>query len=259
MKIDVSCTIGQIAAAQPDSIPVFEKFNIDYCTQGGRSLGHACYVAGVPLAEVVSALESLDPSGEESQGIEKDLRDKPMGAIIEYIVEVHHTYTKQQLDMIEELLDELMESADLPTPGIADLRGQFREMAQNWREHLLEEEKVVFPYLIEVEEAIEKGRAIPRSFQNLNSQTHPIRILQEENGIMARQWAKIRQLTNDFDPPPDAAGDIKTLYHAFRELEQDNRRHMHLENNLLFQKAKQLGLLNEERRYGNPDPQKAAL
>lgn len=259
MKIDTSLTVGQIAAAHQETIPVFDKFKIDYCTQGSRSLKQACYLAGIPLEKIVREFEALAPPAGEWYESEPDWREKPMAELMDHIVSKHHVFTRRQLDLIEKLLEDLMESATLPAPGIARLRELFNDMSRDWRAHLLEEEKVVFPYLAEVEMAVQRGQRIPRAFQDLRSQVHPIRILQEENAIMGREWAKIREMTSNFDPPPGASQDVLDLYRAFQELEKDNRKHMHLENNLLFQKAKQWGALKEEKKNGNHYPQTAVL
>ncbi|HJT23457.1 MAG TPA: DUF542 domain-containing protein [bacterium] len=245
MKIHPSLTVGQIAVNLKENIPVFEKYKIDYFNQGGHSLKDACYVAGVPLEKVLQELEALPMLKEEWYASEPDWRQEPMAVLTDYIIRIHHVYTRLQLERIEKLLDGLMATKPSATDAVSVLHGFFIHMAQDLRAHLLEEEDVVFPYLVEVDRAIQAGKPIPRRFQDYNILTHPIRILQEDHGIMGREWSKIEELTNDFTPPPNASQGLRDLYQAFKDLEMDNRKHFHLENNILFHRAMQLGLLEE--------------
>jgi regulator of cell morphogenesis and NO signaling len=251
MNIHPSQTVGQIAVTFKEAIPVFEKYKIDYVNQGSRSLKDACYMAGIPLEKVLEELEESPPPKEEWYASEPDWRNEPMAELTDHIIKTHHVFTRLQLEKIEELLDNLMLPGPAPVEVVRVIHGFFHNMAQDLRAHMQEEEEVVFPYLVEVEMAIQGGKPIPWRFQDYNALTHPIRILQADHGMMGREWMKLEELTGDFTPPPNASQDLKDLYQAFKELDQDNRKHFHLENNILFHRAMQLGLLNGGERNEN--------
>jgi len=252
MKIHPSQTVGQIAVNFKEAIPVFEKYKIDYATQGGRSLKDACYMAGIPFEKILQELEQLPPRGEEWYAAEPDWRNEPMSELTAHIVKTHHVFVRRHLEKIEELLDRLAAS-DLP-PGspVSAILGFFPNMAKDLLAHLREEEEVVFPYLVEVEMALQRGKPVPTPFREYNSLTHPIRILQADHGMMGREWMKIEELTDYFNAPPGASQDLLDLYRAFKEMDLDNRKHFHLENNILFHRVLQLGLLNREEENGGP-------
>jgi regulator of cell morphogenesis and NO signaling len=167
-----------------------------------------------------------------------------MAEVVEHILKVHHTYVYQQLDLIEELLEEGARSGEPPPPDVSFLRGFFPNMALDLRVHMREEEEKVFPYLLDAERAMERGAPIPHPFRGYSSLTHPILTLQADHGMMGREWKKLEELTHHFTPEPGAGRVLKDLYQALRKLEMDNRKHMHLENNVLFHRAEQLGLVN---------------
>jgi regulator of cell morphogenesis and NO signaling len=50
----------------------------------------------------------------------------------------------------------------------------------------------------------------------------------------------IRRLSQDFAAPDDACPSFRTTYQALEGLEADLMRHIHLENNVLFPRARQL-------------------
>ncbi len=244
MKIDPSLTVGQIAVALKESIPVFEKHKIDYFSQGGLSLREACYLAGVPPEEVRAALEDVVPSAREWYA-ERDWAREPMAELADYLVRTHHAYTRRQLDLLEKMLEQSMVSGNQGPEG-EWLQRLFLRFSHDFRNHMLDEEEVVFPYLREVEMALHRGNPVPRPFQGYTPATHPLRILMTDHGMMGREWRKMEELTRGFTPSPGASRELRDLYRLFRELQQDNQKHIHLENNILFQRAEQLGLLNDE-------------
>jgi regulator of cell morphogenesis and NO signaling len=246
MKLHSSQTVGQIAVILKESIPVFNKHKIDYYSEGGRSLENACYLAGASLEQVMRELEEAPPAGEEWYAEEPDWANEPMSELADHIVKTHHAYTRQQFDRIEKMLDELIGKGGFPHTDLETVRYLFRHMSADQRDHMLEEEEVVFPYLAEVERDLQRGRPIPHPFQGYSPSTHPLRVLMSDHGMMGREWRKIEDLTHEFTPPAGAGPELQELYKAIRELEKDNQKHIHLENNILFHRAEQLGLLSDE-------------
>lgn len=50
----------------------------------------------------------------------------------------------------------------------------------------------------------------------------------------------MREITNDYMVSPDACPSFKALFFGLEELEKDLHRHVHLENNVLFDQAIEL-------------------
>jgi regulator of cell morphogenesis and NO signaling len=48
---------------------------------------------------------------------------------------------------------------------------------------------------------------------------------------------RIRELTHDYLPPPDACGTYRTAFAELAAFDDDLHRHVHLENNVLFPQA----------------------
>jgi len=51
---------------------------------------------------------------------------------------------------------------------------------------------------------------------------------------------KLRALTGDFQPPPEACNTYRALFAGLQDLEEDLQRHIHLENSVLFPVARRL-------------------
>src|ERR1035438_10097336 len=60
----MSQTIGQMATETPGAIPVFERYGVDYCCGGSRTLEAACRDRGLPvdtLRAEIAAAAALSP------------------------------------------------------------------------------------------------------------------------------------------------------------------------------------------------------
>ncbi|HEX04964.1 MAG TPA: iron-sulfur cluster repair di-iron protein, partial [Bacteroidetes bacterium] len=86
-------------------------------------------------------------------------------------------------------------------------------------QHLEDEETRLFPML-------ETGNSeeISKLIQGLN----------EDHLNVAAVLEQFRELTNSYTLPEDACGTWKSLWWNLQKLESDLKRHIHLENNVLF-------------------------
>lgn len=64
--------------------------------------------------------------------------------------------------------------------------------------------------------------------------------MEEEHETAGELLRQIANLSNNYTPPQGACNTFKALYAKLDEFEQDLHQHVHLENNILFPKAKQL-------------------
>jgi regulator of cell morphogenesis and NO signaling len=240
MEIRSGQSTGQIAVEVKEAIPVFEKYGIDYYPEGNRSLKNACLAAGAPLEEVESELKKIELVSPEQDTPERDWNKETMASLIHYLVQVHHTKTRLELDHIEKELAGLNEGNKEPAE-LGVIRTLFLKLDDEFREHLQAEEELVFPYLIRAERAMQRGEQAVKTFQNFNSFSNPIRDILFEHGMMDREFKQIEKLTFLFFQE-NGGEHFRNLVLAFKELEKDNEKHIRLENNILLKRAVQLGL-----------------
>ena len=245
MNINPEQSVGKIAVENRGSIPVFEKEGVDYCCEGSRSLKDACYIAGVPLEKVVSALERIDPKNDGRYIAERDWRTESMATVIDHILQHHHAECRGKIDRIGNLLEGMNRADSGRHPMVVKLKELFGKMAEEMEEHIREEEVVVFPTLIHAEKAALQNKPIPNPFKFYSQFSHPLRILQWEYGLMGREWKEIHELTDHFHAPPGEEAFWSPLYLALREMEKDAHEHVHLESNILLKRAIEMGLLND--------------
>jgi iron-sulfur cluster repair di-iron protein len=241
MKINSSQSTGQIAVEMKEGIPIFEKYGINYYTQGDQSLKIACIAANVPLERVESELEKAESMPVQWYSQDRDWRQEPMAILIYYIVHTHHVKTRRELDNIESFFANGPAPDDQPSE-LSLIRTLFLKLDAELREHLKEEEEKVFPYLIRAERTMKPGMPGQKAFPNPDGFSNPIRNILFEHGMMDREFKEIEKLLFQFNPGD--GGFFAPLIESIGELAKDNQRHIHLENNILLKRASQLGLLD---------------
>jgi regulator of cell morphogenesis and NO signaling len=79
-------------------------------------------------------------------------------------------------------------------------------------------------------------------FSNLNPINNPIVMMEEYHNEAGSIFKRISKLTNKYKAPENASKPFKRLYRKLEEFENNLNKHVHLENNILFPKAKKLEL-----------------
>jgi regulator of cell morphogenesis and NO signaling len=64
--------------------------------------------------------------------------------------------------------------------------------------------------------------------------------MEHEHESAGEALSEMRRLSGDYTAPADACNTFRGLYHGLEELEADLHRHIHLENNILHPRAKEL-------------------
>lgn len=226
-------TVREYALEIPAATRIFEKLGIDYCCGGGTSLADACTAAGVSVAEV---LDSLNAGSESvSTSAARDWQALSQAELITHIVDKHHQFTREELARLEALLAKVSGVHGKNHPELFQIQDQFGKLRFELEPHMLKEENVLFPYIVQMEEAALANVTLPpppfRTVQN------PVRVMIAEHDIAGYILERIREASSDYAVPPDGCISYKTLYSALKALAVDLHQHIHLENNILFPRA----------------------
>jgi len=65
----------------------------------------------------------------------------------------------------------------------------------------------------------------------------PVQVMETEHADHKKNLETLRTLTAGFQPPTEACVTWRALYLGLQQLEQELMEHIHLENNVLFQRA----------------------
>src|SRR5689334_15544778 len=142
MRIISEQPIGEIAAAHPAGARVFETLGIDYCCGGNRSLIAACAHANVPIETVIELLQANEQT--PKTGVPNDA---PLGELARHIVETHHGYVRRESPRIQGLLTKVCEKHGPAHRELSELKTLFATLAEELAEHMMKEERILFPYI----------------------------------------------------------------------------------------------------------------
>jgi len=225
-------SLAQIVNSNHRAATVFEKYHLDFCCKGKRSLQQACEENKLSVNDVISALETTAESN--SCGTRINYENFSLAQLAGYIEMTHHTYAKKEMPAILGYLQKVAGKHGDRHPEMVKVMQLFSSLKEEMERHLQTEELILFPRIKEIEQAETTGNMMAFSSTYL---LDPIRIMEQEHDHAGSLLSEIRQLTNNYNPPADACTTYKLSYAALEAFELDLHKHVHLENNILFPRA----------------------
>lgn len=232
-------TIGEIAGKDIRNAEVFKKYNLEFCCDGNKSLSESCADAGVSEKEVQEALDQAAKAGTSSghnySGWELDF-------LADYIVNVHHKYVKDSVQMFMDLSKKIATVHGDSHPELYKIKEHLDDLLVDMIAHQKEEETVVFPFIRQIVTAEKNNEALA----NKKSIEEPVKMMLDEHKAVAEHVHAIEDLSKKYQVPSDGCDSYRLYFHKLKELDDDLHLHIHLENNVLFPKAlkKQKALAN---------------
>jgi regulator of cell morphogenesis and NO signaling len=231
MSVTTEKTVRDLAVEHPSATRVFERLRIDYCCGGDQTLEQACLAAGVSIDRVVAELEAGDGAPAET----RDWNCESLADLIDHIRGTHHVYTRNAIRELPQLIDKVCAAHGKNHPELLRIRPVFAALAQELSMHLMKEEMVLFPYIVQLEEARLAGEPpLPAPFGTVRN---PVAMMENEHDSAGGALRDLRAITSDYALPADACMSYRTLFGALAEFEADLHQHIHLENNILHPRA----------------------
>lgn len=213
-------TLGELVAERPARARILERWGIDYCCHGQRTLADAAASAGLDPDEVATEVDEVvdDTDGHID-------RLEPI-ALVDHILTTHHDYLHEELPLLVALAAKVRDVHGARHPELARIAELVNEIQADLTPHLAKEEQVLFP-------AIREWADGQRTFP-FGTLSNPVRMMMFEHDQAGELLAELRSVTGDYTPPPDGCTSYEVLFARLAHLELDTHRHIHLENNVLF-------------------------
>lgn len=221
-------TVAQLAISHPAALGVFEKYNIDYCCGGHHSLEEACHKIGLSPAKIKQEIyQSMDDA---SQVLRTEKWSSSM--LVDFIIQNHHSYVTNAIPEIQALLDKVCAAHGNDSCELLTVREDFLELAEELTSHMKKEEFVLFPAIKRLDAQSYDDHPLAGAIQT------PISAMEHEHALAGDLIKHIRSLTNNYTPPDFACPTYRITYKKLQEFDSDLMRHIHLENNILFERMK---------------------
>lgn len=212
---------------------LFEKYGIDYCCHGEESLAAACERKGLAVDTVIHEMEAAKAARPNSF-LHCDLWDEEF--LIEYIVENHHRYCKATIPVLLTQLSKLSAEHGEKYSYIKPVMLLFQRGTHEIEQHMRKEEMILFPYIKSLASAVEFRRRRPMApFLTISG---PLVKMEEEHLEVANILTKIRALLSGYQVPGDACALHRSVITGLQAFTKDMHQHVHLENNILFPRAR---------------------
>jgi regulator of cell morphogenesis and NO signaling len=234
MTVAIEKTVRELALENPGSTRIFESLGIDYCCGGNRSLREACESVNLQLDQVLKSLEEADHTA-RLRARERDWQTEPIESLIEHIQSTHHKYTREEIARLGPLFEKVCSVHGKNHSELLEVHAIFEGLAQELNSHMMKEEMILFPYLLEMVASVSGHRPIARA--PFGSIQNPISMMEHEHDSAGNALRDMNKATSGYSAPADACVSYRTLYDALAAFEADLHQHIHLENNILFPRA----------------------
>lgn len=235
MNATSDTTIRDIVAGDFRAAAVFESFKLDFCCGGGQTIDEACRERQVDPNAVIAALSAACAQPDSSATRYAEL---PASALVAHIVNTHHVYVRAALPAIKAHTEKVARVHGERHPEMVEVDRIFAAVIDEMTNHMFKEEHVLFPYIVNLESAVDDGAAAPTSC--FGTVENPIRMMEAEHDSAGSAMARIRDLTNGYTPPADGCTTFRVCLQELEAFERDLHTHVHLENNILFPTARRL-------------------
>lgn len=234
-------TLGEIAAKDLRKAEVFKKYGLDFCCGGKKTVKEACAEKGIDITQVEQDLREPQHTVQEARPL--PFNEWNLSFLADYIVNTHHYYVRKTIPDIRNYAAKVASVHGGHHPELLRINELVAEVCEEMDEHMIKEEKVLFPYIKQLATAVRGSAA------SLPSIASPIRQMETEHESVGNNMHEIRKISNNYELPDDACASYSFLFKTLDEFENDLHTHVHLENNILFPKA--LKLEEDEKKSGH--------
>ncbi|TVQ62287.1 MAG: iron-sulfur cluster repair di-iron protein [Phycisphaerales bacterium] len=231
--IDHRRSVGDFVTERPSCARVLERHGVDYCCGGRATLEEACRRAGADLSAV--AAELADALHEDPHAV--NWARAPLRALVVHIIARHHDAVSAELPRGAALVAKVASAHGDRDARLRELETVYGAFALGMARHMAEEEERVFPAACALEDDDSTPEARSRAAAEFLDAWRGMHEDHDEAGAALRI---MRDLTGGFSPGPDACNTWRVMLDCLSWFERDTHRHVHLENNILFPRARDL-------------------
>lgn len=222
MEFSKENKVSEIATKCPKATKVFFEYEIDFCCGGNRSLEKACLSKGI---DVETLLLKLKEETTVSEKEEKRWDLVSLEELIAHIVTDYHRPLDKELPRLEAMAKKVLAVHQEKAPDVLPkLVATFVELKRELEDHMMKEEEVLFKMILHGNYQMTRG---------------PISVMLTEHDSAADALESIKKLTNNYQAPEGACNTWTALWNGLKELELELKKHIHLENNILFSRVKE--------------------
>ena len=164
-----------------------------------------------------------------------DSPDWNLDHLSDYVYQNHHLYIEKKGPEIISLLEKLCDIKGHKYPELHEITTIFKKALGDLTIHMKKEELILFPFIKKIAKAYKNNETFKEP--PFGSISNPIDSMHLDHENEETRFRRIAELSNNYQPPNDACTKHKITFLLLKEFEDDLHKHIHIENNILFEKA----------------------
>lgn len=216
--------VKEVVVRFPKAIDIFQKYKIDYCCGGHRTLSEVSTDQDIEINQLLQDLDSY--YSQIGNNKTDDWQNANYNDLVNHILQEHHAFLHTNLSIISDLAKTILRVHGANHPELLELFQTFQSLKTEFEIHLIKEETLQYP-------AIENYLK-SKSKNDLSKAISVISELEKEHEVAGNLIKKINDLTNDYQTPKDGCETYHKTFNLLNELVKNTFMHIHLENNILF-------------------------
>lgn len=225
--------IADIVLNNINTSKVFKEFNIDYSIEGNKNFLTVCEHKNIDSKKIINKLVAAHKDVYYLQ----NYNSWKLDFLIEFLSEIHHNYKEENILILKQYSKKVADLYSKQYPELLEVNNLIQGVSEEILEHMKNEETILFPYLNEL---LKLENASSTSKYNSSKKLKIIDSFEDEHYKIRKTFQKIATLTNYYILPENICNSFKLLYIKLKIFDDRLQEHIHIENNILFPKAKKL-------------------
>ena len=221
-------TIQEIIEENPSRAMLLDNHGIVYQQYLDTTLQDLCDEKNINCKKLAQELTAL---GRQEFNINFNLVSIPF--LIEYLINTHHEYAKTKLPAIRRMIAQLSRTDE----NYRGLEKCYRKFSNQMRKHIILEEELVFPFILQMQGLYEKFN---KTEAKKVFSKYSVEVLCHNHEHDEDEMEELKAKTNNFKVEQGQPFDYRIIMHELKQLDRDMNQHAAIEDNVLFKKAAQM-------------------
>lgn len=223
-------SVADVALQYPNAVEVLDRYNLDYCCNGSMPFTEACAQRNVIADNVWDEIVNWPDAPRQMI----DFSSWSLLQLIDFIRQHHHSYIRKNIPQIQGLLDTICSVHGEGNITVLAIRDDFEDLVDDLTDHIRREEEEFFPAVRSFAESRNRNRQEAEAILGM------MESLVREHRAAGELVRSLRIMTDHYTPPDYACPTFRLGYKLLGEFDHELVQHIHIENNILFQRIRDL-------------------
>ena len=234
MHITKDIKLAEVILQNYHLIPIISRFGIKFGF-GDKSVEQICRQYNIQtdfFLEIVNAFNDKDYLPYEG------LKKMSLSLTVSYLLKSHHYYNKVKLPNIERLIEELEWEGEDAEKNKSVLKKFFSQYLKEVKEHTANEEKEIYPYVLELENNFNRKKIDASFIEKLKKKS--IRDYADTHDELNSALLDLKNIIIKYLQPAKSKEVTEQVLTEIFKLENDMKDHTKLEDNVVVPVAEMM-------------------